>query len=258
MYFNLKRFYYGMLKRKMLLLLLIVIPVLYLLTAAVLPDKYQVKQKIYILDETPVASSINPVNFKVFRELRDSPEEFFLNPFDLKNSMRRVIAVYGQQYDSMSLQAIVRNCRFIVSGTSTVQVVYEGKHLQPGKLIVAYFSSRLAEKAQEGLMRSNAGKDAPVAKLLGGLEVASIKVLWSQDRFLPLVLSCLISIIIIFALLCFIEWTDPSFKSERQIARYTDLPVIGSIPDLNVVSEVLNENKPEPEAKLQNQFNLIT
>ncbi len=254
MFFNLKRFYYGMLKRKMLLLLLVVIPAAYLMHAAVVPDRFLVKQRVYITDETPVASSVNPVSFKVFRELRNRPGEFFLNSFDLKSSMRHVIAVYGQQYDQKTLNDIARQCRFTVSGTSTVHVMYEGRHLQPGKIMVTYFSNRLMEKAREGLLRSNAGKDAPVARLSGSLEATGIRALWSQDRFYPLLFSCFVSFIIIFAFIGFIEWTDPSFKSERQIARYTGLPVLGSIPDLNEVAEVMNENKAETEANIHSQM----
>ena len=31
------------------------------------------------------------------------------------------------------------------------------------------------------------------------------------------------------------EWSDPSFKSERQAVRYLDLPTLGALPDLRYV-----------------------
>jgi capsular polysaccharide biosynthesis protein len=40
------------------------------------------------------------------------------------------------------------------------------------------------------------------------------------------------------------EWSDPSFKSERQVAQYLELPILGSLPDLNKVSAAL-DSKPE-------------
>jgi len=40
--------------------------------------------------------------------------------------------------------------------------------------------------------------------------------------------------------LAVLEWFDPSFKSERQIAQYLELPILGSIPDLNKISAALH------------------
>jgi len=40
-----------------------------------------------------------------------------------------------------------------------------------------------------------------------------------------------------------LEWADPSFKSERQVARYLGLPIIGSLPDLNKICAALDAER---------------
>jgi len=49
----------------------------------------------------------------------------------------------------------------------------------------------------------------------------------------------LISIFCILILIGVMEWNDNSFKSERQIGRYLNMPVLGSIPDLNRMSKLM-------------------
>ncbi len=49
------------------------------------------------------------------------------------------------------------------------------------------------------------------------------------------ILSC----IGVFILLGVMEWTDSSFKSERQIGRYLNYPILGSVPDLTRVSNMM-------------------
>jgi len=55
---------------------------------------------------------------------------------------------------------------------------------------------------------------------------------WRPDRLLPLLGILAGALMLWFILAGFVELADPSFKSERQISRYLDLPVIGVMPDL--------------------------
>ena len=61
---------------------------------------------------------------------------------------------------------------------------------------------------------------------------------------MPLLLSLFLSVLGVAGLLWALEWMDPSFKSERQIARYLDVPVLGSMPDLN---KITNSMTPQDE-----------
>jgi hypothetical protein len=67
----------------------------------------------------------------------------------------------------------------------------------------------------------------PVVYLL----VVEQRTFWRSDRLLLGILAG--ALMLWFILAGFVELADPSFKSERQISRYLDLPVIGVMPDLN-------------------------
>jgi capsular polysaccharide biosynthesis protein len=47
----------------------------------------------------------------------------------------------------------------------------------------------------------------------------------------------------ILVLLVIFEWSDPSLKSERQVAQYLELPILGSLPDLNKISVALDSKR---------------
>lgn len=239
MYFNLKRFYYGIVKRQRILLFILIIPFAYLFFAAFLPDRFKVEQEITIHDSTPVASAINPMSFKPFGELKKNSADFFSNQFDVNNSARMVVSGLDEKYSLKTIKEAVLNCNFITAkGADRVILSYNGKHLDLGRILVTYYSDRLLIKSQEGIYRSRLPENA-IAKpfFYGDLKVIKLRSLWRPERSTPLMISIVISILFVSILLGFLEWADPSFKSERQIARYTGLPIIGALPDLNKLSK---------------------
>jgi capsular polysaccharide biosynthesis protein len=52
------------------------------------------------------------------------------------------------------------------------------------------------------------------------------------------------AMLVMFMLAGVAEWTDLSFKSERQVSRYLNIPVIGVIPDLDPLFRRLQLKKP--------------
>jgi capsular polysaccharide biosynthesis protein len=72
------------------------------------------------------------------------------------------------------------------------------------------------------------------------MKINEHRTLWRHERLVPLALITFISLIGVLIVLAVLEWSDPSFKSERQVAQYLDLPILGSLPDLNKISAALN------------------
>ena len=75
---------------------------------------------------------------------------------------------------------------------------------------------------------------------MGNIEINAHRTLWRPERLVPLVLITFISLIGVLMVLVLLEWSDPSFKSERQVAQYLELPILGSLPNLNKISASLN------------------
>jgi hypothetical protein len=76
--------------------------------------------------------------------------------------------------------------------------------------------------------------------LRGDLIVEAHRALWRSDRAAPVAQALIISLIAVIVFLGVLEWSDPAFKSERQIARYLGVPILGSLPDLTLISDALS------------------
>lgn len=246
MFFNLKRFYYGAVKRQKLLLSILIVPYLYIVISAIIPDRFIVTQGIIIKDETPVASAVNPLGVKTFGEIKNNSDEFFKNQFDIGNSTRLVVSKYFEEFSAKDIKEAIDNCSFVsTDDVDRVQIQYDGKHLELGRILVAYFTDRLVVKSEEGVYRSHSRKASALKTTIDGdLDIEKLRSIWRSERLAPLVISISVSILIVFSLLCFLEWSDPSLKSERQVARYTGLPILGAVPDLNKVSRKIH-NAPD-------------
>ncbi len=82
-----------------------------------------------------------------------------------------------------------------------------------------------------------------VAILVGEITAEPQRVLWRQERLAPSFWLLLCSSFVILVVAGFMEWSDPSLKSERQVARYLGLHVFGSIPNLDEIGQSLNRSR---------------
>lgn len=245
MYFNLKRYYYGILKRKTLLLLMLVIPVVYLIAAATIPDRYTVVQTVALSEDSPVALLTNPVGYMTFAELKRNPESFFLNSYAINKLTGTLLAGWAEKYGPVIDSVIRTSMTMTVSGKHTIQIGYYGRSREVGEILVTFYADRLVKKALEGIVRSNENMPEVKPELIGDVEFYEIKAYWRDERAKPLIFCTLASIILVLVLFGFLEWNDPSFKSERQIARYIGLPILGNVPDLNKVAALIHHEYDE-------------
>ena len=236
MYFNLKRYFYGMAERKWLALFIVIIPLAFLVIKAVLPDRYTVVQNVNIADDCPVALMSNPVGYISFKQLNDDPSDFFLNSYSLKKLTSDIMTGWAEKYGSVMDEVVKTSMAMTRSGLNTVQISYVGKSREVGEILVAFYADRLVKKAFEGVARSKGREPALKPALSGGIEIYEMKALWRSDRLIPLAYCIGASIVFVLLLFGFLEWNDSSFKSERQIARYVGLPILGNLPDLNKVA----------------------
>ncbi|MFQ5964664.1 MAG: hypothetical protein ACE5KZ_10295 [Candidatus Scalinduaceae bacterium] len=113
---------------------------------------------------------------------------------------------------------------------------------KPACLLV---TRRLVEKASEGREQVPGYQETSSQwngniEVLRGIEAKTHFILWRSYRLFPLMWSFLGSVLVVLIFLGVLEITDTSFKSEREVARYLGLPILGSLPKLSEYSNTLD------------------
>jgi len=245
MYFNIKRYFYGMSKRRFWLLLILFPPVFYIFVSAGYSDRFSIKQNISISKGLPVALASGPAGLKPIQEMVTHPDAFFLNNYAVRKLYTKLYvgkAVYRAdgQYRNL-LETIKKNISIEMPSEDIAIITFYGKDKAMGQTLVSYYSDRLIQKGKEGLLRSKLKESGfkPPA-LMGVMEINEHRSLWRPERLVPLMLITFISLIGVLLVLAVFEWSDPSFKSERQVAQYLELPILGALPNLDKISAALH------------------
>lgn len=248
MHFNIKRYGHGLSTRRSLLLLILLPPLLYFLFGAMHFDRFSVNQSISISKDTPFAHSAMGAGITKIGNIISNPDSFFLNNYavrQLYTTLYAGTAVYRADRQFRTLLDTVRSTMSFKTPTGNlVTISYYGPDERMGRILVGYFSQRLMSKAREGIARSRVKlQENEMPALTGTINVDKYRAFWRAERALPFVLNVIFSIIAVLVLLGVLEWSDPSFKSERQVAQYVDLPIIGSLPNLNKIYAVLEPHE---------------
>jgi hypothetical protein len=248
MHFNIKRYFYGISKRRFWLLLILFPPMFYIFVSAGYTDRFSIKQNISISKDLPLALAPGPAGLKQIKEIVAHPDDFFLNNFAVRKLYTKLYvgtAVYRADGQFRNLLETIKNTMSIeMPSGNTAIIAFYGKDKATGQTLVSYYSDRLIQKGKEGLVRSK-HKDSgfKLPALMGNMEINEHRNLWRPERLVPLVLITFISLIGVLMVLAVLEWSDSSFKSERQVAQYLELPILGSLPDLNKISAALNTKR---------------
>lgn len=213
--YMIRRYAHGASRYKAWFLLALLMPGLYLLAAFYSPDQHTISQKIFASKTT---------RFLLFEaelsadELIKSQSVFFATSSPLNASLTPATT------DALSLS----------SGKEGLTVSYFGGNLEQGKSLVGHHATRIKEAAWP----QNS------ATSLGPLQTTPERRLLRPDHVGPATLLLLGSFTCVLILIGALEWNDAALKSERQIARYVGLPVLGSLPNLDVIE--LDAASPTP------------
>ena len=248
MVFNIKRFIYAISKHRFWLLLAFLPPIVYVIVSAGSPDRFSIQQKISISKDLILASESEGVSG--IKHTVSHSDDFFLNNFAVRKLFTQLYpgtAVYRAELKFRNLLNTIKdNLAIEMPSENMVTITFWGKNKETGQTMVNYYSRRFIQKVRETLSRSKAKEfNVKLPILSGNLVINTHRSLWRADRLVPLALISFISLAAILVILVIHEWLDPSFKSERQVAQYLELPILGSLPDLNKVLAAL-DSKPDP------------
>jgi len=220
----------------------------YIFVSAGYTDRFSIKQNISISKGLPLALASGPAGLKQIKEIVTHPDDFFLNTYAVRKLYTKLYvgtAVYRADGQFRNLLETIKNTMSIEMPSENIAIIaFNGKDKAVGKTLVSYYANRLIQKGKEGLVRSKHEESSfKLPALMGNMELNEHRSMWRPERFVPLVLITFISLIGVLMVLAVLEWSDPSFKSERQAAQYLGLPILGSLPDLNKISAALNKKR---------------
>jgi len=235
--FHLKRYGRALVIYKKWWFLVLPLLGLYLVYAALVDVTYSVSQAFspFSLD-IPVAAANSPRDTLKLKELVANPDLLFLDEFALARLQNKLnlLENNGARGDDKFLQRTAHKDLSLSGADGTgLRLSYTGKDATLGEMLVTYYTARLMTRIQDGMARLKLSPpQAPLAFAPEGeVVVTAEKSLWSPDRLWPATVVLLLSSLGVMVLIGIFELSDPTFKSERQIARYLGLPILGTIPD---------------------------
>lgn len=245
MSYYLKRYLSALRLYRRWTLLALVPPILYLVFAAVADITYHVEQDFDgYSPETPIAASNSPIaTLKLGRVVVD-PALLFLDASALTQLMNRLRATGGhaQLLDERRLHQRVNEVMSLTqSDEARLRLRYRGSDEALGRLLVAYYGDRLLKRISDGAARARgpAGAAGPQLQPAGPLLISAERTPWQPARLPTAALVLVLSTLAALALIAWFDVSDPSFRSERQIARYLGVPVLGVIPDASPLVRTL-------------------
>jgi hypothetical protein len=221
--YYLKRIRIGVAKRRRAIWLALAPALLYLGICALVPYRFEVRQQVTLPPAAKPASA-----------LAANPGEFFREDMALLDRMSRLKAMTkGGNLPNATRMLIQETMSLKAAGGSAVEIAYQGSDCDMGTNLVSFYAQRLL--AESG-----------GAAVAGAPAVQSVRVAWRLERFSPALIILAASLALMLAVLIALEWSDHSLKTVRQAARYLDLPVFGTLPDVNVVSQTLKIDSSGP------------
>lgn len=246
MNFYLKRYMAAFQVRRHWTLMALVPVILYLIVAALRVDSFSVTQDFIYSGDIRIAAANSPVNTLTLEALLSDPDQLFLDTFALNQLQQRL----ELQPDASALptgQGLRRLAhgamRIARASDARLLLAYEGSNARLGEIMVEFYGERLVQRVADGAARQPAAKAAaPYSFQADGImKVVGVATPWSAERLPRASFIFVLSLLTVLLLIGVLELSDPSFKSERQIARYLDLPVLGSMPDASQLARHLKE-----------------
>ncbi len=245
MSFYLKRFSADLVANKRWALIIPLSLLIYLVYGAIVDVRFSITQGLGPYNPgIPLAVAHNPMQTIEFRSIVSQPSLLFLEGFSLKQIQKKVAILqnHAQFADENQLSRFINESMSLgLAEGDRLDIAFKGDNPTTGKLLVDYYSHRLLTRIEDGLIRSKGdlttSRQRP--ELKGEMVISTQRTLWDNNRLVPLVLVLIVSTLFTLILVAYIEFTNPAFKSEREMAQYLGIPVLGIVPNIDRIASTM-------------------
>ncbi len=258
MLFNLRRYIYALTKYWHWLVIAFIPLAVYLLISGVKADRFTLSRTFNLNPAYPVAVTTSPVDTISLQSLATTPDHFFTDRLALVSWKRFAetspgLAKYNFK-DKQTMLAAIKSLTLTFDQKNNLTISYHGPDTKLGEQLVNYYTERLLSRLRAGYHRQS-------ARLAGNKEFSPPQMLqldktkfnksaynswWRQDRAGTAAVAIILPLFIALLIIGFKEFTDPSFKSGRQAARYLNLPILGFFPSLEpIINNLQDGNQTE-------------
>jgi len=248
MYFNIRRYIYALTKYWYWLIIALIPLAAYLLITGLRPDRFTLSRTFEINSDYPVAVTTSPVDTISVGSLATTPELFFTDRLALL-SWRRFAETSPDlvQYnfkDKQTMLNMIKALSLSFDQKNILKISYHGPDAKLGVKLVNYYTERLLNRLRAGFHRQasatvNKTELSPPPRMLQldktNFNETQHNSWWRSDRNGPAAMAILFPYMFVLLSIGFKEFTDPSFKSGRQAARYLNLPILGFFPSLEPI-----------------------
>lgn len=243
MFFFIKRLRYRLIKNRLYALIALIPPLIFLGIMASKPSMFSVSHSFSLPDDAPVAKSGSPTDSILVSELTGSTLQ--IGQFIRGNYFPQLILDYpaghriavSQNHEKLMYDEATTNLTIRRIENNHLLTTYTGPNRELGELLVAYYGKTLFKRIQEGYKRRNITLPAQ----FNGTPHIAIAVKehrshWDSSRTAPSLMFFAAGLLLFLFSQVISELRDPSYKSEKQIAEHTQLPILGSLPNLNTAT----------------------
>ncbi|MBK5970788.1 MULTISPECIES: hypothetical protein [Thiorhodovibrio] len=258
MFFFFRRYRHAIVAHKAWLLVIVAVSLLVGGWAVIRPDLSFAYQAFSFAGDPPIAASDSPVNVIPLSQLLAEPEGLFNEQFATMQ-LRKQLSLTGMLPDNVQLnefalgRVVHDTMTFERTSPGELRIRYQGQSETLGVALVEFFSQRLIRRAQSGSTRAGQtstpastpegssadGQQPPAQAVLNpeqSIVTGSASSPFHWAKLTPALITFAALMITFLLVVGIKELLNAAFKSERQMARYLGLRVLGTVIDADHLS----------------------
>ncbi len=239
MFFFIRRMRYRLIKNRHYFLLALILPIISLSVMV-----YTIELSFLSTGDVPIAEPGSPTDSMLISELMASPSN--IGQFIQGNCFPQLITGHplgsnptvSQNKSDVIHHEATTNLTILRAPDDRLLIRYTGPYRDLGQTLVAYYGETLFKRIQEGHTRRNI--TVPLQFKGNSPEMTttlkSKRRLWDTRRIPKALWLFATGVIFILIFHIIRELVNTSYKSQKQIAEHTRVPILGSLPNLETAT----------------------